>query len=168
MFLGINIIYTPVYLPLCEYGQNQPPCADVGLLLNMARTCWFHSLVWAILRSNPPSLHVGCPRGIFSHIHPSVDIQECISNRVVGQTKSKYSRQRNHFFFQRKGDKNMILVSDSFGSNTCQQLDLSIRYPLYYLNNIVFIICPEEYLILMCPVTYFLRISPKMRNLEKQ
>ena len=35
MFLGINSIYTPVYLPLCEYGQNQPPCADVGLLLNM-------------------------------------------------------------------------------------------------------------------------------------
>ena len=55
MFLGINSIYTPVYLPLCEYGQNQPPCADVGLLLNMARTCSFHLLVWAILRSNPPS-----------------------------------------------------------------------------------------------------------------
>ena len=42
MFLGINSIYTPVYLPLCEYGQNQPPCADVGLLLNMART-WLRS-----------------------------------------------------------------------------------------------------------------------------
>ncbi len=38
MFLGINSIYTPVYLPLCEYVQNQPPCADVGLLLNMAQT----------------------------------------------------------------------------------------------------------------------------------
>ena len=67
MFLGINSIYTPVYLPLCEYGQNQPPCADVGLLLNMARTCSFHSLVWAILRSNPPSLHVGW----FFKIYPS-------------------------------------------------------------------------------------------------
>ena len=67
MFLGINSIYTPVYLPLCEYGQNQPPCADVGLLLNMARTCSFHSLVWAILRSNPPSLHVGS----FFKIYPS-------------------------------------------------------------------------------------------------
>ena len=67
MFWGINSIYTPVYLPLCEYGQNQPPCADVGLLLNMARTCSFHSLVWAILRSNPPSLHVGW----FFKIYPS-------------------------------------------------------------------------------------------------
>ncbi len=36
--LGINTIYTPVYLPLCEYEQNQPPCADVGLLLNIALT----------------------------------------------------------------------------------------------------------------------------------
>jgi len=67
MFLGINTIYTPVYLPLCEYGQNQPSCADVGLLLNMALTCSFHSLVWAILRSNPPSLHVGW----FLKIYPS-------------------------------------------------------------------------------------------------
>ena len=67
MFLGIHSIYTPVYLPLCEYGQNQPPCTDVGLLLNMARTCSFHSLVWAILRSNPPSLHVGW----FFKIYPS-------------------------------------------------------------------------------------------------
>ena len=38
MFLGMNSIYTPVHLPLCEYGQNQPPCAEVGLLLNMAQT----------------------------------------------------------------------------------------------------------------------------------
>ena len=67
MFLGINSIYTPVYLPLGEYGQNQPPCADVGLLLNMALTRSFHSLVWAILRSNPPSLHVGW----FFKIYPS-------------------------------------------------------------------------------------------------
>ncbi len=38
MFLGMNSIYTPVYLPPCEYGQNQPTCVDVGLLLNMAQT----------------------------------------------------------------------------------------------------------------------------------
>ena len=73
MFLGINSIFTPVYLPLCEYGQNQPPWADVGLLLNMAWTCLFHSLIWAILRSNPPSSNalgvyfpIYTPRSIYS------------------------------------------------------------------------------------------------------
>ena len=29
------------------------------------------------------NIPLGCPRGIFSHIHPSVDIQECISNKVL-------------------------------------------------------------------------------------
>ena len=48
-----------------------------------------HSLVWAILRSNPPSLHVGWFFKIYPsdalgvHKHPSVDIQECISNNIV-------------------------------------------------------------------------------------
>ena len=34
---------------------------------------------WLIFKNIP----LGCPRGIFSHIHPSGDIQECISNRVM-------------------------------------------------------------------------------------
>ena len=29
------------------------------------------------------NIPLGCPRGIFSHIHPSVDIQECISNNII-------------------------------------------------------------------------------------
>ena len=28
------------------------------------------------------NIPLGCPRGIFSHIHPSVEIQECISNNI--------------------------------------------------------------------------------------
>ena len=29
----------------------------------------------------------------------------------------------------------MILVSDSFGNNTCQSVDLGLRYQLFYLYN---------------------------------
>ena len=36
------------------------------------------------------NIPLGCPRGIFSHIHPSVDIQECISNIICHAKRHIY------------------------------------------------------------------------------
>ena len=87
MFLGIYSICTPVYLPLWGFGQNQPSCTDVGLLLNLACSRLFGPY-WEA--THHPCMSVDflkytplCPWGIFSQIHPSVDIQECISNRIM-------------------------------------------------------------------------------------
>ena len=58
---------------------------------------------WLIFKNIP----LGCPRGIFSHIHPSVDIQECISNRIIQLYMVTLSN------LQRYNTKHRISSSDS-------------------------------------------------------
>ena len=81
MFLGIHSIYTPVYLPRWGFGQNQPSWPALARFTRSLGPYWeatHHPCMSVDFLKYTPR----CPRGIFSQIHPLVDIQECISNNI--------------------------------------------------------------------------------------